>query len=367
MAAAADLAHWIRLERSEGVGPDLARRLLAAFGLPGNIFGAGLDALQAVAPKRIAQLLAQPAPPATQQLIEASLGWAEQPGNRILTLADADYPQALLNIPDPPILLYVRGRAELLNRPALAVVGSRNASAQGQANAERFSAALSGAGLTIVSGLALGIDAAAHRGGLSHPAATVAVIGTGADRIYPARNRELAQRIVAQACLISEYPLGMPALAANFPRRNRIISGLARGVLVVEAAERSGSLITARMALEQGRDVFAIPGSIHSPLARGCHQLIRQGATLVESSDDILDEIGAWFAPAPVDTPVNVPARERAPEHALLCSIGHDPIHADALRERTQLDAATISAQLLELELQGRIEMLADGKWQRRD
>ncbi|HJV51733.1 MAG TPA: DNA-processing protein DprA, partial [Noviherbaspirillum sp.] len=256
------LAHWLRLDRTPGVGNSTARKLLAAFGLPQNIFHASHAALQEVVSERIASALLEPLSDDTKALIDNTQEWAAQPGNRVLTLADADYPKSLLDIADPPCILYVKGRIELLSSPALAVVGSRNATAQGVSNAEKFSEALSQAGLTIISGMALGIDAAAHQGGLRGPGATVAVIGTGANIIYPSRNRALAHQIAEGGCIVSEYALGTPVLAANFPRRNRIISGLAQGVLVIEAAAQSGSLITARMAAEQGREVFAIPGSI---------------------------------------------------------------------------------------------------------
>ncbi len=222
--------------------------------------------------------------------IDAALAWAAQPGNCLLTLADATYPRELLQTEDPPTLLYVKGRIELLNRPASRWSAAATARPRAPSTRKAF-AALSQAGLTVVSGLALGIDGAAHRGALTAPGATVAVIGTGADRLYPARNRDLALRIAVEGVIVSEFHMGTPALAANFPRRNRVISGLSLGVLVVEAAERSGSLITARLAAEQGRDVFAIPGSIHSPLSKGCHQLIKQGAKLVDDAPDILEEL----------------------------------------------------------------------------
>jgi DNA processing protein len=286
------LAAWVRLANTDGVGLEAARRLLGSFGLPENIFGASHSSLQKVVPEKLALALSAAPSDQTLALIDQTLEWARQPANHVLTLADSRYPQRLLEIADPPLMLYLKGRRDLLDGNLLAVVGSRNATAQGILNAEKFAEAVSQAGWTIVSGLALGIDAAAHRGGLRGPGSTLAVIGTGADIVYPARNRALAHDISEQGCIISEYPLGMPGLPANFPRRNRIISGLARAVLVVEAAAQSGSLITARMAAEQGRDVFAIPGSIHSPLSKGCHQLIKQGAKLVESAQDILEELG---------------------------------------------------------------------------
>ena len=276
----------------------------------------------------------------------------------MITLADAEYPQALLQIPDPPPLIYVKGRRELLNRDSFAVVGSRNATAQGVNNAEAFSAALSNAGLTIVSGLALGVDAAAHRGGLEGAGSTIAVVGTGLDIVYPARNRALAHDIAERGALISEFALGTPALAANFPRRNRLICGLSRGCLVVEAAVSSGSLITARLAAEQGREVFAIPGSIHSPLAKGCHALIKQGAKLVESAQDVLEELGLVASAAESATPLAEP-------QGLLTHVGHDPCDLEALKQRSSMDTAAIIAALTALELDGFIESLPGGRWQR--
>ncbi|MET3132292.1 DNA processing protein [Oxalobacteraceae bacterium GrIS 1.11] len=357
-----DLAHWLRLQQSVGLAG--AQRLLARFGLPGTIFRAGYAALHEVVAAPLARALTAPPPAALARQIDTTLTWLQQPGNTILTLADPAYPPSLLSIADPPLLLYLKGRPELLSRAALAVVGSRNASAQGLANAEHFSLALSEAGLTIVSGLALGIDAAAHRGGLRGAASSVAVIGTGADIVYPRANRSLAHLIAEQGCIVSEYALGMPAMPANFPRRNRLISGLARGVLVIEAAARSGSLITARLAGEQGRDVFAIPGSIHSALAKGCHSLIKEGAKLVESAADVLQELrmGPDGAPCATCAPS---AGSRTPHAALLAALGYDPAGADALAARAGLDAAAVIGQLLELELGGLVERLPGGLFQR--
>jgi DNA processing protein len=367
--AAEDLAEWIRLEQTSGVGPETARKLLGEFGLPNNIFSAHLASLQKVVSERVARALLAPLSDQTQVLIEKTLAWAEHPGNHVLTLADPKYPEALLNTIDPPLMLYVKGRIELLMNTSLAIVGSRNATAQGVSNAEKFSEVMSEAGLTIVSGMALGIDTAAHQGSLrsihqNNAGSTIAVIGTGADIVYPARNRTLAHRIAEAGCIVSEYPLGMPAIAANFPRRNRIISGLARGVLVVEAAAQSGSLITARMALDQGREVFAIPGSIHSPLSKGCHQLIKQGAKLVESAQDILEELGQVHRPSsPMHTASpnsNNPATQR-----LLTAMGFDPVDINLLAERAALDISTLHAHLLALELEGLIEMLPGGIYRR--
>ena len=284
------LAAWLRLTLTPGVGAGSQRQLLAAFGLPENIYAAGHSALAAVVGSPIARTVLEHD---TAAAVDGALAWADEPGNSVITLGDPLYPAALLEIPDPPVLLYVKGDPALLSRQSIAVVGARSATPQGEANAESFSRALSEAGLCIVSGLALGIDAAAHRGGLAGPGSTVAVIGTGADRIYPARNAALARQIAEAGVIVSEFPLGIGPLAHNFPRRNRLIAGLAQGVLVVEAALKSGSLITARLATDCGREVFAIPGSIHSPVARGCHQLIRDGAKLVESAEDILEELGA--------------------------------------------------------------------------
>ena len=363
-ARAVELSAWVRLAQTQGVGPVLARRLLAEFGLPENIFAARYAALQKIVPDRIAQSLCAPHDDDLTALIDKTLAWVAEAGNHLLTLADSDYPASLLNMPDPPLMLYAKGRVDLLAAPALAVVGSRNATAQGAANAENFAKALSRAGLTIISGLALGVDAAAHRGGLQGAGSTVAVIGTGADIVYPARNRTLAHQIAEAGCIISEYPLGMSAIAANFPRRNRLISGLARGVLVVEAAAQSGSLITARLGADQGKEVFAIPGSIHSPLSKGCHLLIRQGAKLVESAQDILEEL-RLFSPAVQSSPASPSPVPDAQAAKLLDALGFDPVDTDALCERIGLDAATLNAQLLTLELDGLAERLQDGKYRR--
>jgi DNA processing protein len=368
--AGEDLADWIRLEQTGGVGPETTRRLLNAFGLPGNIFSASLSSLRQVVPERVAQALMMPLADHTQALIEKTLAWLEQGDNHVLTLADSAYPKALLNIADPPLMLYVKGRIELLSNTSLAIVGSRNATAQGIANAEKFSAVMSEAGLTIVSGMALGIDTAAHQGSLragrkNTAGSTIAVIGTGADIVYPARNRALAHQIAQEGCIVSEYPLGMPAIAANFPRRNRVISGLACGVLVVEAAAQSGSLITARMALDQGRDVFAIPGSIHSPLSKGCHQLIKQGAKLVESAQDVLEELGHVQRHHSMTMATALRDSGNPATAQLLNAIGFDPVDINLLAERTALDAGKLNAQLLSLELEGLIEMLPGGTYRR--
>jgi DNA processing protein len=369
---AASLYDWLRLTLIPGIGGESQRKLLAAFGLPKQIFAAGHLAHRKIIASK-ADLLVE-IDPALEHRIAAALEWAAQPDCCIITLADALYPPQLLEISDPPTLLYVRGDPALLLRPALAIVGSRNATPQGLKTTEDFARALAASGLTIVSGLALGIDAAAHRGALlagKTAGSTVAVIGTGADRLYPARNQELARNIGERGVIVSEFPLGTPAVAANFPRRNRIISGLARGVLVVEAAPESGSLITARLAGEQGREVFAIPGSIHSPLSRGCHRLIKQGAKLVESAQDILEELGAWSSSpksiatseASAPTPTDDGAGDS--EAQVLAQLGYGPCTLDELAQRTPLDTDVLLALLLDLELAGLVAPLPGNRYQR--
>ncbi len=350
------LAAWLRLTLIPGIGGESQRKLLAAFGLPEAVFAAGRLAVRSVIGDR-ADLLFDFNPAAE---VDRSIEWATQPGQHILTLADDAYPKAMLEIADPPSLLYVRGNPTMLTKRCLAMVGSRNATPQGLQTAENFARTLAAKGLCIVSGLALGIDAAAHRGALAAGGDTIAVIGTGADRIYPARNKELALAIVERGAVISEFPLGTPSIAANFPRRNRIISGLSRGVLVVEAAPESGSLITARLAGEQGREVFAIPGSIHSPVARGCHKLIKQGAKLVETANDVLEELGSLTSPEEPE--------ESAPtddEHPVLAALGHDPCGLDDLVDYTGQSAEQLLPELLMLELSGKIAPLPGNRYQR--
>jgi DNA processing protein len=359
MPLAADLAAWLKLSLTPGVSGEAARRLLRAYGGPEQALGASRGELTRHVPDVVAAALKQGDVSDAVATVER---WLEDPANQVLTLADAAYPPQLLQIADPPPLLYIKGRPELLARPALAVVGSRNATAQGVANAAAFARTLSDAGLTVVSGLALGVDTAAHRGGLDGQASSVAVLGTGADIVYPARNRALAHELAARGALISEFPLGMGALPGNFPRRNRLISGLALGCLVVEAAADSGSLITARLAAEQGREVFAIPGSIHSPLAKGCHALIRQGAKLVEGARDILEEL---HLPAPAASTAT-PAADISPGARLvLDALGHDPCDPDTLAARSGLGASELNALLTQLELDGHIAALPGGLYQR--
>lgn len=360
MALDKDFEPWLRLSLLPGLGDESFRRLLFAFGSPEQILATNHAALANIIPARLASAICDGG---ARDDLTAVADWLDDPANGIVTFADTHYPQALLHIPDPPPLLYVKGRLDLLNRAALAIVGSRNATPQGVAITESFAKALSDSGLTIVSGLALGIDAAAHRGGLAGSARSIAVVGTGLDVVYPARNRELAHALAAQGALVSEFPLGTPAIGANFPRRNRLISGLALGCLVVEAASRSGSLITARLANEQGREVFAIPGSIHSPLSKGCHLLIKQGAKLAESAQDILEELGLPALAAAVSSAPAPSADARA--QTLLDHIGFDPCDIDTLSTRSGLASDAVSALLSQLEIDGLIAVLPGGRYQR--
>lgn len=362
MPLAADLAAWLKLSHTPGLSGEALRRLLRAFDGPEQVLAAPRGELARHVPDTVAAALKQAAPATA---LAAAERWLEDQANQVLTLADATYPSQLLQIPDPPALLYVKGRADLLSRQAIAIVGSRNATAQGTANAEAFARTLADAGLAVVSGLALGVDAAAHRGGLAGRASSIAVLGTGADIVYPARNRALAHELAARGALVSEFPLGTGPLAGNFPRRNRLISGLAIGCLVVEAAADSGSLITARLALEQGREVFAIPGSIHSPLAKGCHALIKQGAKLVESAADILEELR--LAPQDAAPRPGAAAADVADLGArrLLDALGHDPCDMDTLAGRCGLPAGELGALLTRLELEGLVAALPGGRYQR--
>ncbi|MGH8676694.1 MAG: DNA-processing protein DprA [Burkholderiales bacterium] len=342
--------------------------MLRRFGLPEAVVAARRSALApALSPDVLDALYSE----RVAQGVARALEWAQAQAHALVTFDHPAYPKALLEISDPPALLYCVGRLELLSQPALAVVGSRNATAQGARNAHAFARALSDAGLTIVSGLALGVDAAAHRGGLEGRHSTIAVLGTGIDVVYPPGNADLAQEIATRGLLVSEFPLGSAAARQNFPRRNRVISGLTLGTLVVEAALSSGSLITARAALEQGRDVFAIPGSIHSPLSKGCHSLIKAGAKLVEAAEDVLNELTALNRGAPVAPPRSagsVPAAttSSSTEQALLLEqMGFDPVDIDSLCARAGLSAQRVSAELLRLELEGHVAALPGGLYQR--
>ncbi len=401
-----ELNGWLRLSLTRGVGNGIARKLLSAFGLPEVIFKQPSAALlQIVSASQATALREEPAELST--LLETTWTWLNDisPGaarRQIVVLGDADYPPSLLAMEDPPLMLYLLGAGSLIlnsespheGEPAhvtsslaqllsdhasrsLAIVGSRNPTPQGAANGRQFAKAFVQAGLTVVSGLALGIDGAAHvgalegRSGAHVPLATVAVVGTGLDRVYPRAHRDLAHRIAQHGLLISEYPLGTPPLTANFPKRNRLIAGLTQGTLVVEAALKSGSLITARLTVEQGKEVFAIPGSIHSTQSRGCHSLIKQGAKLVESAMDVLEElkldIGAFNDTAQQvndQDSSNIEAPTDTDQYLLDC-LGFDPVGLDALQVRSGLATAALQAQLMTLELDGKVARLPGGMFQR--
>lgn len=393
-----ELRAWLRLVLTPRVGPGTARKLLAALGSPQAVFAAEADALLALVSKREATELGRE-PEGLDAQLDATLAWlsggpAAAPGlctsgaarqsamaagapglatRAVISLADARYPVALLDAADPPLLLFAQGRLALLGQPSVAVVGSRNPSPQGHDNARAFARALSEAGVTVVSGLALGVDGAAHEGALDAAAAapgagsTMAVVGTGLDRVYPKAHQALAHRIAEHGLLLSEFTLGTPPLSPNFPKRNRIVAALSRGTLVVEAALQSGSLITARLAAEIGREVLAIPGSIHSPQARGCHALIKQGAKLVETAQDVLEELHLSQPAATLVALASTPVEpgEIGHEDPLLAAMGHDPVSQEALSARTGWGAAELGARLLELELMGEVARLPGALFQR--
>ncbi len=396
-----ELEAWLRLTLTPGVGNAGSRKLLAAFALPEAIFEQPRDSLEAVLGEQLAQPITV-IPEGLEQLLETSWRWLQEPADpdspvrRIVALGEPDYPSGLLDIDDPPLLLYLLGSPNVLpngseahlNRArtathsiaaglqrSVAIVGTRNPTPQGAINARHFARALADTGLVVVSGMALGIDAAAHEGALESAAtngaafATVAVIGTGLDRVYPKSHHVLARRIARRGLIVSEFPLGTPALPGNFPRRNRIIAGLGQGTLVVEAALRSGSLITARLTAEQGKDVFAIPGSIHATQSHGCHALIRQGAKLVESVQDVLEELeqrpGFNNQKAPIDAPDTMEEPTVPTEDPLLAALGHDPGSLDALQARTGLATAELQARLMTLELEQKVARLPGGLFQR--
>lgn len=367
-----ELNAWIRLSLEPGLGAATARSLLAAIGLPHEIFALSASALARLLPQDLARQISLPAGDDILAAIAQTRAWLTEPGHHLLTLADPGYPAAMLDTYDPPPLLYVNGNPDCLARPAIAIVGARHATPGGLDNARAFARHLAEQGWCIVSGLALGIDAAAHQGALlaGHGGGgTIAVMATGIDLVYPARHRDLAHQIAQNGALVSEFPLGLHALPHQFPRRNRIVAGLARGVLVVEAARQSGSLITARLAAEAGREVFAIPGSIHSPLSRGCHALIRQGARLVESGQDIHDELGHARHDTTGAEAENAKMQTEeftAAQAAVLDALGHDPASLDTLHARSGLAISHINQSLLELELAGRVARLDDGRFQRR-
>jgi len=363
---------WLTLEAVPGLGPDALNVLLTHFPGPESIVGAGATQLTPLVGKRLATAIAQASQASqTATLLAETRAWQDQPGNHFIPRTDPRYPPQLRDLADAPAWLYVKGDPDWLARPMVAIVGSRNATQQGLRDATAFAQTLSEAGFTIVSGLALGVDGAAHEGGLAGIGSTVAVVGTGLDRVYPARHRDLAHRLAAQGAIVSEFPLGTLPKTGHFPRRNRIISGMSLGVLVVEAALESGSLITARQAAEQGRDVFAIPGSIHSALAKGCHRLIKQGAKLVESAQDILEELGprvAGYQAAPANnlgTSSPPTPQDAGREDALLAVLTPGPLALDQLAERLGLTVDALSVRLLSAELAGTVARLPGGLFQR--
>lgn len=351
---------WVGLGEIAGIGSQTFCQLLKAFGSPANVYAASYYQLTEIVSEKIAIEIGKGF---DEVRFADTTTWLSQPNNHLVTLADEYYPKALLEISDPPPFLYAKGNLALLNQPSIAVVGSRNASVQGEKNAEAFAQGLCEYGLCVVSGLALGIDGAAHRGALKATGATIAVVGTGLDIVYPAKHRELAHQIVQRGLIISEFSLGTPSKPQNFPKRNRIISGLSLGCLVVEANLQSGSQITARLAAEQGREVFAIPGSIHSPMAKGCHQLIKQGAKLVDDLRDIIDELGIIKNDSKNSKIGAEP--QVTTEHQLLDLIGFEPISIEAIVHLSDLTVSEVSSILMLLELEGKITNLAGGLYQR--
>lgn len=360
-----DVALWLTLNQTPGLGNASVCQLLAKFGSPEAIFNAKYSQLREIVDDDIALKISKGVDIAA---ITPTLNWLQKENAHIVTLADIAYPKALLEIPNPPALLYAIGHLHWLNHPSIAMVGSRSSTPQGEKNAEDFAYSLCTHGLCVVSGMALGIDGAAHRGALKANGATIAVVGTGLDIVYPARHRELAHKIAERGLIISEFPLGTPSKAQNFPRRNRLISGLSLGCLVVEANVESGSLITARLSTEQGREVFAIPGSIHSPVAKGCHQLIKQGAKLVESVQDILEELKNLLpsiSPSGLISTQDLHLADALEPNTVLNSMGFDAINFDKVQSLSGLTTEALSAMLMVLELEGRITTLAGGKFQR--
>ena len=371
-----ELLAWLRLTLTPGVGNSAARKLLATFGSAQAIFDQSGATLRHLDSDKLATILLSEPPTLKTQLQITEL-WLQGGEDRcVATLGDAAYPAALLDIEDPPLMLYMLGiQAVRVNAATkrvankLAIVGSRNPTPQGESNAREFARAFGSAGLCVVSGLALGIDGAAHDGAMLGGGETIAVVGTGLDRVYPKKHLALAHRIARQGMLVSEFPLGTPPLMGNFPRRNRIISGLSLGTLVVEAALKSGSLITARLAAEQGKEVFAIPGSIHSPQSRGCHSLIKQGAKLVEVAQDVLEELhlqvpGAKATPGTEARDAENAAQDPG-DDPLITALGFDAVSLDGLQARTGLETARLQAMLLELELDGQVARLPGGLFQR--
>lgn len=357
-----DVALWIALNQIAGLGNASICQLLTKFGSPEAIFSAKSHQLREVIDENIAHKILSGV---NIEAIQPTLDWLQNDSTHVVTLADSTYPQALLEISNPPVLLYAIGNLHWLNQPCIAMVGSRSSTPQGEKNAEEFAASLCNHGLCVVSGMALGIDGAAHRGALKSNGATIAVVGTGLDIVYPSRHRDLAHKITERGLIVSEFPLGTPSKAQNFPRRNRIISGLSLGCLVVEANVDSGSLITARLAIEQGREVFAIPGSIHSPVAKGCHQLIKQGAKLVECTADILEELKNLHPNvSPLGLMSEISQNPSKPNTVLDC-MGFDPVNFETILTVSGLTTEVLSAMLMVMELEGKITTLSGGKYQR--
>jgi DNA processing protein len=359
------LTNQVRLIHTSGAGSATLLRLVAHFGSLQAALQASPNALNQAAGKRIADKV----PPADDPKVKQTLAWLSQPENGLLTCDNPDYPRLLAECDTPPAVLFYTGDISLLKQPLLAIVGSRTPTRGGIQNAHDFSADLAARGLGIVSGLAAGIDAAAHRGALDADGITIAVTGTGPDRVYPAGNHALAVEIAAKGLIITEHPPGTQAHPGHFPRRNRIIAALALGILVVEAAEKSGSLITARLGSEAGREVFAIPGSIHNALTKGTHKLIRQGAKLVENAADILEELAPLLARALSDLNQDRADNDNGESHpdpeyeALLGLIAHDPVSVDRLIQKTGLTAEVVSSMLLLLELNGYVESLPGNRY----
>lgn len=362
-----DLSLWLRLWHTPGLGSASSARLLEHFLSIQNIFcasrsallNAGLSAVVADA------LLAN----RQTDTVQAAMDWQVMAGNHILAIDNAQYPELLKNSPVAPALLFVKGQLDILGEPQLAMVGSRNPSQGGQDTAFQFARHLSSSGVLVTSGLALGIDAESHRGALAANAPTIAVVATGLDRVYPARHKALAEEILAKGgAIVSEFPLGTSPKAEHFPQRNRIIAGLSLGALVVEAAVRSGSLITARQAREAGREVFAIPGSIHNPMSKGCHALIKQGAKLVEAAEDILEELAPQLENAISSPGVQADSSKvvtNSDHDVLLEAMGFDPVTIDQLGQKSGFKASEIASMLLILELEGRVCSESGGRFQR--
>lgn len=349
---------WLQLIRAKGVGPATASKLLDAFGSIEVLYRASASQLRKAGLKPAAiESLLQP----DLELIEQDLAWAQQDKNHIVVLGSEHYPAQLARIARPPVVLFVHGDPQVLSLPQLAIVGSRHPTSTGKRHAEQFAETFAQQGLTVTSGLAHGVDGAAHHGALKGGGLTIAVFGTGLDRVYPAVHKKLAHEIAEEGALVSEYPLGTPSKPDNFPRRNRIVSGLALGSLVVEAAQRSGSLITARYATEQGREVFAIPGSINNPLARGCHALIRDGAKLVETAEHVLEEL----APLIPEYSPKLTEKTSISRDAQLDQLGFEPLHIDEVVDKLAMPLEAVQALLIEYELSGQITMLDDGRYVR--